>query len=206
MWPCGFRWTAQVWEGLRADFELEQRFEAMDYKLELIITQAKFYMEILQNRKSDTLEWIIILLIGAEICVRCERLADLVRANSVDAARRETRRSERGAQSESGTRFRPALRPKVVHEERNQTKAWGGGVSRIENPRHTRARPDGACHCGVRRAAQRIRHGHPRFIADAQDELPSSYSHILCTSPSPCSTALSLATPRHGMGPSPPQM
>jgi len=115
-----------VWEGLRADFELEQRFEAMDYKLELIITQAKFYMEILQNRKSDTLEWIIILLIGAEICVRCERLADLVRANSVDAARRETRRSERGAQSESGTSFRPALRPKVVHEERNQTKAWGG--------------------------------------------------------------------------------
>jgi uncharacterized Rmd1/YagE family protein len=60
----------QVWEGLRADFELEQRFEAMDYKLELIITQAKFYMEILQNRKSDTLEWIIILLISAEICVR----------------------------------------------------------------------------------------------------------------------------------------
>jgi uncharacterized Rmd1/YagE family protein len=30
---------------------------------------VKFYLEILQNRKSDTLEWIIIVLISMEILV-----------------------------------------------------------------------------------------------------------------------------------------
>ena len=59
----------KVWSGLRADFELEDRFDHLDYKLNLIQTQSKFYLEILQNRKSDTLEWIIILLISMEICV-----------------------------------------------------------------------------------------------------------------------------------------
>jgi len=29
----------------------------------------KYFLEILQNRKSDTLEWIIIVLIAGEICV-----------------------------------------------------------------------------------------------------------------------------------------
>ena len=59
----------KVWNGLRKDFELEDRFDHLDYKLNLIQTQVKFYLEILQNRKSDTLEWIIILLISMEICV-----------------------------------------------------------------------------------------------------------------------------------------
>ena len=54
---------------MRADFELEDRFDHLAYKLNLIQTQSKFYLEILQNRKSDTLEWIIILLISMEICV-----------------------------------------------------------------------------------------------------------------------------------------
>ena len=31
--------------------------------------RVKFYLEILQNRKSDTLEWIIIVLISMEILV-----------------------------------------------------------------------------------------------------------------------------------------
>ena len=58
-----------VWNGLRKDFELEDRFDHLDYKLNLIQTQVKFYLEILQNRKSDTLEWIIIVLISMEILV-----------------------------------------------------------------------------------------------------------------------------------------
>ena len=41
-----------VWNGLRKDFELEDRFDHLDYKLNLIQTQVKFYLEILQNRKS----------------------------------------------------------------------------------------------------------------------------------------------------------
>ena len=30
---------------------------------------VRFFLDILQNRKSDTLEWIIILLIAGEICL-----------------------------------------------------------------------------------------------------------------------------------------
>ena len=35
----------------------------------------QYFPEILQNRKSDTLEWIIIILIGAEICLSLYDLA-----------------------------------------------------------------------------------------------------------------------------------
>jgi len=65
-----------VWEGLRQDFELEDRFQDLDYKLNLIQTQVKFYLEILQNRKSDALEWIIIVLISLEICVSLYDMSD----------------------------------------------------------------------------------------------------------------------------------
>ena len=59
----------QVLQHLRRDFELQRRFEHLDYKLDLIQTQAKFYLDIIQNQKSDTLEWTIIILIAIEICV-----------------------------------------------------------------------------------------------------------------------------------------
>ena len=59
----------EVLQHLRKDFELNQRFEHLDYKLELIQTQAKFYLDIIQNQKSDLLEWTIIILIAIEICV-----------------------------------------------------------------------------------------------------------------------------------------
>ena len=36
---------------------------------------SQYFLEILQNRKSDTLEWIIILLIAAEICLSLYDLA-----------------------------------------------------------------------------------------------------------------------------------
>merc|ERR1712216_830550 len=58
-----------VWEGL---------FQDLDYKLNLIQTQVKFYLEILQNRKSDALEWIIIVLISLEICVSLYDMADKI--------------------------------------------------------------------------------------------------------------------------------
>jgi uncharacterized Rmd1/YagE family protein len=38
-------------------------------QLELIATQLRFHMDVLQNRKSDALEWTIIVLISAEIAV-----------------------------------------------------------------------------------------------------------------------------------------
>ncbi|CAM6121410.1 unnamed protein product [Calypogeia fissa] len=60
---------AQIWEYLRDDFELDERFESLDFKLNIIQHNVRFFLEILQNRKSDTLEWIIILLITGDICV-----------------------------------------------------------------------------------------------------------------------------------------
>ena len=60
---------SDLWEDLRKEFELEDRFETLEYKLNLVQHNVKFFLEILQNRKSDTLEWIIIILISGEILV-----------------------------------------------------------------------------------------------------------------------------------------
>lgn len=57
----------QIWEYLRDEFELTQRFASLDFKLKFVEHNIRFLQEILQNRKSDFLEWLIIALIGAEI-------------------------------------------------------------------------------------------------------------------------------------------
>ncbi|XP_054802000.1 protein RETARDED ROOT GROWTH-LIKE [Prosopis cineraria] len=58
---------AQIWEYLRDEFELTQRFASLDFKLKFVEHNIRFLQEILQNRKSDFLEWLIIALIGVEI-------------------------------------------------------------------------------------------------------------------------------------------
>ncbi|KAM7494992.1 hypothetical protein LguiB_029601 [Lonicera macranthoides] len=60
---------AQIWEYLRDEFELSQRFASLDFKLKFVEHNIRFLQEILQNRKSDFLEWLIIILIGAEIII-----------------------------------------------------------------------------------------------------------------------------------------
>ncbi|XP_057462490.1 protein RETARDED ROOT GROWTH-LIKE-like [Actinidia eriantha] len=60
---------AQIWEYLRDEFELTQRFASLDFKLKFVEHNIRFLQEILQNRKSDFLEWLIIILIGAEILI-----------------------------------------------------------------------------------------------------------------------------------------
>ncbi|PIN16714.1 hypothetical protein CDL12_10628 [Handroanthus impetiginosus] len=60
---------AQIWEYLRDEFELTQRFGSLDFKLKFVEHNIRFLQEILQNRKSDFLEWLIIILIGAEILI-----------------------------------------------------------------------------------------------------------------------------------------
>ncbi|KAM7277409.1 hypothetical protein ACFE04_019275 [Oxalis oulophora] len=66
---------AQIWEYLRDEFELTQRFASLDFKLKFVEHNIRFLQEILQNRKSDFLEWLIIILISAEIAIS---LYDLV--------------------------------------------------------------------------------------------------------------------------------
>ncbi|KAL8093274.1 protein RETARDED ROOT GROWTH-LIKE-like [Apium graveolens] len=60
---------AQIWEYLRDEFELTQRFASLDFKLKFVEHNIRFLQEILQNRKADFLEWVIIILIGAEILI-----------------------------------------------------------------------------------------------------------------------------------------
>lgn len=60
---------AQVWEYLRDEFELTQRFASLDFKLKFVEHNIRFLQEILQNRKSDFLEWLIIVLISVEIVI-----------------------------------------------------------------------------------------------------------------------------------------
>ncbi|KAJ0047127.1 hypothetical protein Pint_06126 [Pistacia integerrima] len=60
---------AQIWEYLRDEFELTQRFASLDFKLKFVEHNIRFLQEILQNRKSDFLEWLIIILISAEIVI-----------------------------------------------------------------------------------------------------------------------------------------
>ncbi|GAB4817342.1 hypothetical protein N2152v2_004388 [Parachlorella kessleri] len=59
----------RIWEFLRSELEMDARFKTLDMKLNLIQDNLKYFLEILQNRKSDFLEWFIIVLIGAEICL-----------------------------------------------------------------------------------------------------------------------------------------
>ncbi|XVF75481.1 hypothetical protein PTKIN_Ptkin13bG0191400 [Pterospermum kingtungense] len=67
---------AQIWEFLRDEFELTQRFASLDFKLKFVEHNIRFLQEILQNRKSDFLEWLIIILISVEIIIS---LYDLIK-------------------------------------------------------------------------------------------------------------------------------
>lgn len=67
----------QIWEGLREEFEVEDRFEKIEFKLNLVQLNTKFFLEILANQKSNTLEWIIIVLITLEILVSCAELCNI---------------------------------------------------------------------------------------------------------------------------------
>ncbi|XP_022006557.1 uncharacterized protein LOC110904997 isoform X2 [Helianthus annuus] len=57
---------AQIWEYMRDEFELTQRFASLDFKLKFVEHNIRFLQEILQNRKSDFYEWVIIILIGVD--------------------------------------------------------------------------------------------------------------------------------------------
>ena len=51
---------AQIWEYLRDEYELTQRFGSLDYKQKFVEHNVRYFLEILQNRKSNFLEWLII--------------------------------------------------------------------------------------------------------------------------------------------------
>ncbi|XP_010470921.1 PREDICTED: uncharacterized protein LOC104750770 [Camelina sativa] len=57
---------AQIYEYLREDYEVTQRFGDLDYKLKFIEHNIHFLHLVMQNRRSDLLEWCIIVLLVIE--------------------------------------------------------------------------------------------------------------------------------------------
>ena len=58
-----------LWETLQEEFELQQRFQNIDFKLELIQNNIKFFLEVNAHNKGFRLEWAIIVLISAELAL-----------------------------------------------------------------------------------------------------------------------------------------
>lgn len=64
---------AQIFEYLREEYEVAQRFGNLDFKLKFVEHNIHFLQEVLQNRKSDLLEWCIIVLLSIEnVIAVCE--------------------------------------------------------------------------------------------------------------------------------------
>ncbi|CAL9123784.1 unnamed protein product [Musa textilis] len=57
---------AQILEYLREEYELAQRIGNLDFKLKFVEHNIHFLQEVLQNRKSDHMEWLIIILLVVE--------------------------------------------------------------------------------------------------------------------------------------------
>jgi hypothetical protein len=50
---------------------LDDRFENIEFKLNLIHNNAKFFLEVMHHQKANNLEWIIVALILAECILMC---------------------------------------------------------------------------------------------------------------------------------------
>ncbi|KAK4485656.1 hypothetical protein RD792_008299 [Penstemon davidsonii] len=68
---------AQILDYLREEYEVTQRFGNLDFKLKFVEHNIHFLQEVLQNRKSDLLEWCIIVLLSIENVISvCEIVKD----------------------------------------------------------------------------------------------------------------------------------
>ena len=56
---------------LRDEFSIGERFAKVEHKINHVQSNTKFFLEILNHQKSNKLEWIIIVLIAAEIVIGC---------------------------------------------------------------------------------------------------------------------------------------
>ncbi|GKU99631.1 hypothetical protein SLEP1_g12446 [Rubroshorea leprosula] len=57
---------ALIYEYLREEYEVTQRFGNLDFKLKFVEHNIRFLQEVIQNRRSDLLEWCIIFLLSVE--------------------------------------------------------------------------------------------------------------------------------------------
>jgi len=56
---------------MKEEFEIDERFSQIEFKLNLIQQNAKFFVEVMQSQKSNTLEWLIVWLIAVECGIMC---------------------------------------------------------------------------------------------------------------------------------------
>ena len=63
--------------GMKEEFEIDDRFDHIEFKLNLIQQNAKFFLEVLQSQNSNSLEWIIVWLIGIECVIMCVDMSGL---------------------------------------------------------------------------------------------------------------------------------
>lgn len=61
--------------GMKEEFDIDQRFEHIEFKLNLIQQNAKFFLEVMAHQKSNSLEWIIIVLIMFECVLMCMEMS-----------------------------------------------------------------------------------------------------------------------------------
>lgn len=66
--------------GLKSEFELDERFDQIEYKLSLIQGNSKFFLDVMQSEKSNSLEWIIVILISVECVIMCVEMSGYGRA------------------------------------------------------------------------------------------------------------------------------
>lgn len=57
---------AQIYEYLREEYEVTQRFGNLNFKLKFVEHNIHFLQEVLQNNRSNLLEWCIIFLLSIE--------------------------------------------------------------------------------------------------------------------------------------------
>lgn len=67
----------RVWEDMKDEFEIEERFGQIEFKLNLIQQNAKFFLGLLHHQKSNSLEWVIIVLIAFEGVLMCLDMSGL---------------------------------------------------------------------------------------------------------------------------------
>lgn len=60
-----------IHSGLTMEFDIDDRFELIQFKLDLIQQNSKLFLEVIQHQKSASLEWIIVVLIGFECVLMC---------------------------------------------------------------------------------------------------------------------------------------
>eukprot|EP00590_Aulacoseira_subarctica_P001193 CAMPEP_0172432110 /NCGR_PEP_ID=MMETSP1064-20121228/61519_1 /TAXON_ID=202472 /ORGANISM="Aulacoseira subarctica , Strain CCAP 1002/5" /LENGTH=475 /DNA_ID=CAMNT_0013179187 /DNA_START=162 /DNA_END=1589 /DNA_ORIENTATION=+ len=66
-----------VYQGMREEFLIDNRFDDIEFKLNLIQQNTKFFLEVMHQNKTSLLEWIIIGLITLECGLMCLEMSGM---------------------------------------------------------------------------------------------------------------------------------